>query len=164
MAFVGIAAVATVLRLTVFAESSSDREQIQVALKESIEAGKEGRAGSIIDLLSAQFEVNGYEPGSGEIARLVKEFKPDVEVLSPEPVISGDLAEMNSPVNLKIQFPVARTFSIEDVKFTFEREHATTLLIFPSKKWRLRSVELPEDVVAQFGDLSVGSSFGLFGR
>lgn len=164
VAFIGVAVAATVLRLTLFAESASDRDQIQAALNESIEAGKEGRSGSIIDLLSAQFEVNGYQPGSREISRMVKEFKPDVEVLEPEPTISGDTAEMNSPVNLKLTFPVPKSFQIDDVKFKFEREPSTTMLIFPAKKWKLRSVELPADVVSQLGDLNMGSGFGLFGR
>jgi len=163
-AFIAVALAAVVLRLTLFGDSTSDRDQIVSALNESIEAGKEGRSGSIVDLLSAQFEVNGYQPGSREVSRMVKEFKPDVEVMDPEPIISGDSAEMNSPVKLKLTFPVAKSFQIDDVKFTFEREPATTMLIFPAKKWRLRSVQLPADAMAQLGDLSFGSGLGLLGR
>lgn len=167
--FAGIAAAAVILRLTLFGDSTSDRDLIQAALKDSIEAGKEGRSGSIVDLLSAEFEVNGYQPGTREISRMVKEYKPDIEVTAPEPIISGDSAEMNSPVKMTLQFPLSKTFQIEDVKFTFEKEHATTLLIFPAKKWRLRKVELPQDVANQLGDLGLGGSgfesgLGILGR
>lgn len=163
-AFVAVALAAVALRMTLFGDSASDRDQIVSALNESIEAGKEGRSGSIVDLLSAQFEVNGYQPGSREVSRMVKEFKPDVEVLDVEPIISGDSAEVNSPVKLKLSFPVAKSFQIDDVKFTFEREPGTTMLIFPAKKWKLRSVELPADAMAQLGDLGIGSGFSMFGR
>lgn len=160
--FVAVAALATIARLTLF-QDKSDREMIQAALQESIEAGKEGRPGSVVDLLSNQFEVNGYQPGSREVSRVVKQFKPDVEVLNPVPVVDGDTASMKSPVRLSITMPMKQSFDIQDVKFSFEKEPATQWLIFPSKKWRLRSVELPPDVMSQLGQLGIGSPMGLFG-
>ena len=161
LVFVAIALVATVLRFTLFGNNASDKELIQGALKESIEASKEGRSGSVIELLSAQFEVNGTQPGRGEISRLVKEYKPQVEVPNDDPVIAGESAEIISPVRLKLQFPLARTFEISDVKFLFQKEQATTFVFFPTKKWRLRSVELPEDAMSQLGDFGGGSGMGL---
>ena len=159
--FVGIAVVATVLRFTLFGSNASDQELIKGALKESIEASKEGRSGSVIDLLSDQFEVNGQQPGTAQISRLVKEYKPEVEVPNDDPVIAGESAEIVSPVKLKLKFPLSRTFEITDVKFLFQKEQSTTLVFFPTKKWRLRAVELPEDAMSQLGDFGAGTGMGL---
>lgn len=162
-AFVGIAALATILRLTLFADRTPDRILIQQALKESIEAGKEGRPGSVVELLSREFEVNGYKPGASEVSRLVKQYKPEVEVLNQEPSVLGDRADLVSPVRLKLKVAVAsQSFDIKDVKFQFEKEHGTQWLFFPTKEWKLRSVELPEDVMNQLGGLGGFGGFGGF--
>jgi hypothetical protein len=166
---VGIAAVAAVLRFTLFADRIPDRVLIQRALMESIEAGKEGRPGSVIELLSREFEVNGYQPGTGQITRMVKEYKPDVEVLNQEPSVTGDRADLVSPVRLTVRVAVAsQSFDIKDVRFQFEKEQGTQWLFFPTKHWRLRSVELPADAAQQLSGLGgfggFGGGLGLFGN
>ena len=161
VAFVGIAILATVMRFTLFGNNASDQELIKGALKESIEASKEGRSGSVIELLSDQFEVNGQQPGTAQISRMVKEYKPEVEVSNDDPVIAGETAEIISPVKLKLKFPLSQSFEISDVKFHFQKEQATTLIFFPTKKWRLRSVELPDDAMKQLGNFGAGTGMGL---
>jgi hypothetical protein len=160
--FVAVAVAATVARFTIFGDNLSDKEQIKVALKDSIEAGKEGRAGSVIDLLSKEFEVNGMQPGMNQVSKLVREYKPEVEVLQTEPLVSGDVAEIVSPVKLSLK-GIPTGFEISNVKFVFQKEQGTTLLIFPSKKWRLRSLELPEDIASQLGELGGGGGLGFGG-
>jgi len=161
LALVGLALVGGVLRLTLFADQTSDRVLIQNALKESIEAGKEGRPGSVLELLSREFEVNGFKPGSSQVSQMVKQYKPDVEVLNQEPSISDDRADLVSPVRLKVQIAMAKqSFDIKDVKFKFEKEQGTQWLFFPKKSWKLRSVELPEDIANQLSGLGGLGGFG----
>jgi hypothetical protein len=158
LVFVAVAGVATILRFTLFGERASDSQLIREALQESIEAGKEGRPGSVLELLSRQFEVNGYQPNARQISQYVKDLKPDVEIANPEPNIRGDEASIVSDVNLKLRFP-PQSFRIEDVTFQFQREQATQWLIFPASRWRLRSVEVPPDALNQLSGLNPGTGF-----
>lgn len=158
--FIAVAAVATILRLVLFTDGPTDREQIQSALTESLEAGKEGRPGSVIDLLARDFEVNGYTPNSGEISRMIKQYKPEISVLQPEPIITGERAEIVSPVKMSLSMPIKSDFNIENVTFSFVKTHATKWVFFPTKVWKLRRVTMPDDVANQIGGLT---NFGGFG-
>lgn len=162
--FIAVAAVATIARFVLFDEEPSDRTKIQTALEESLEAGKEGRPGSALELLARDFEVNGYAPGNGEIGRLIKEYKPDIAVLEPEPQIDGNRAQIVSPVKLTLTRPVKQGFDIQNVRFSFVRQRATKWLFFPTTAWKLRRVTLPDDVAQQIGSATdIGSSGALRG-
>lgn len=161
--FIGVAAVATVARFAIFDEEPPDREKIRIALTESIEAGKEGRPGSALDLLARDFEVNGYAPGSGEISRLIKDFKPDIEVLEPEPQIDGNRAQIVSSVKLTLTKPIKQAFDIQNVRFSFVRQRATKWVFFPTTAWKLRRVTLPDDVAQQIGGITQFGGSGGFG-
>ena len=73
-----------------------------------------------------------------------------------------DQAVLVTPVKLKVKIAMqSQSFDIKDVKFKFQKEEGTQWLIFPSKDWKLRSIELPADVYSQLGGLNGG--MGLFG-
>ena len=133
----------------------SDKELIKIALDEAITASKEGRPGGVLDFLSRKFEVNGQQYGSGDIAKTIKEMKPDVTIEKPDPTVNGDSATITSPVRLSV---LTMGMNISEVTITFARETGTKWLIFPTKKWRMVEVDVPDNVVqevqSQYGGMS----------
>lgn len=132
----------------------SDKELIQVALDEAIQASKEGRPGGVLDFISRRFEVNGEQYATRDISKTIKDMKPDVEISNPEPTISGDTATITSPVRLSVSLPPVG-MDLNQVEIHFAKEMGTKWLVFPTKKWRMTKVDIPDDVVNQ-----VRSQFG----
>ncbi len=127
---------------------SDDKQQIRTALKEAIEAGKDGKAGGVIDLLSKHIKVNSQEApgGMSDIADFVKKQKPDVEVENQEPIVTGEEARITSPVTLTVNFlGQTRRIRYQTVTLTFSKEGGMKWLVFPSKVWKLSEVQLPAD-------------------
>lgn len=140
------------VRLALNAQPPNDQALIREALRQSVEASREGRPGGVLDVLSSQFEINNEAPGTrGQIAQFVRDSKPDVEVKNQEAVITGDLATIVSPVHLKVSF-LGQTIDQEfpSVEITFRKEDSTRWLIVPTREWKLAEVRLREDVVGQF--------------
>lgn len=126
----------------------SDRELIQTALKESIDASREGRPGGVMEYLSKNFSVNDEQFGTRDIAKTIRDLKPHVELESTEPLIAGESATITSPVKLSMSIP-PMNYSLAQVTLSFTKESATRWLIFPTKKWRLTRVEIPSEVVEE---------------
>jgi len=129
-----------------------DKALVREALTESIKASKEGRPGGVMDKISDKLTVNNEQVASmGQISSWIKNSKPDIEVLTQDPVIMGDEAQITSPVKVKLSLPGGNDFdkTIEGVTLIFAKESATDWMIIPTKKWRLREVKLPDDVAAQ---------------
>ena len=135
----------------------SDRELIQIALKEAIQASREGRPGGVLDFISKRFEVNGEQYGTRDISKTIKDMKPDVEIERPEPAITGDSATITIPIRLSVTLPTV-SMNMSSVKLHFARENGTKWLIFPTKKWRMVRVEIPDDVVNEVRDQFSGMS------
>ncbi|HWA83466.1 MAG TPA: hypothetical protein VG820_08545 [Fimbriimonadaceae bacterium] len=135
------------------ANRPDDKTQIRQALADAIKASKEGRSGSVIDLLSEHFKVNGEQPGFGQIAKMVKESHPDIVVNDTDPVISGDAAQITSSVRVTGTFFGAgqQTFDFKDAQLYFKKESAMDWLIFPTTKWRLSDVRLPDNELPSLG-------------
>jgi hypothetical protein len=127
----------------------SDEELIRLALAESIEASREGRPGGVMDHLSDQFMINEQSPGTRvQIAKFIRDSKPEVEVLDPNPVVHGDTAEIVSPVRIQVNyFAFSADETIPDVRLQFEREEGRRFVFFPARKWRLVHVQVPEGQV-----------------
>lgn len=122
----------------------SDKELIKVALDEAIQASKEGRPGGVLELISQRFAVNGESYGTRDISKTIKDMKPDVAISNPEPTVKGNSATITSGVNLSV---MAMTTNIPDVTLKFAKESGTKWLIFPTKKWRLVEVSIPNTVI-----------------
>lgn len=146
----GIAGVAilTFLGFGLFAPQPSDEALIQVALDEALQAGKEGRPGSVLDLLAEDFAVNGQRFSSGQIAERIRKMKPNIEFSNRTPNVNGDAADLTSNVNLSISLPPVKV-DIPDVQVKFERENGRRLLFFPAKKWKMTDVQVPESSYEQ---------------
>jgi hypothetical protein len=129
----------------------NDKALIVEALKESIKASKEGRPGGVMDKLSSNLSYNGEnESGNqGQIAKFIKESRPDVTVTQMEPVVTGDEATIHSPVDLKVEMlGFNQKRHLKDVTITFRKEEDHEWLIFPTRKWKLAEVHVPSASVA----------------
>lgn len=164
--YIGLAVVVLVaLRLTVFAPRPNDQELIKEALDQSIQASKEGRPGGVMDIISEKFNINGMRPGSRwDIAKFIRDSKPDVVVEDTTAFVDGDKARITSPVQLKMSFLNQKwDRRVDDVTIVFEKEDARRYLIFPTRKWRLTDVVLPPDAAQQIVPEGMGQGGGFGG-
>lgn len=161
----GVVVALLVLRFTLFAPQPDDQALIAQALKESIEASKEGRAGGVLDLLSRKFKINEQAPGRFDIAKFIREHKPDVTVYNKTAIVSGDTARIDTPVEVKLSY-LNQNFDqrIDNVTLIFQKEEAHKFLVIPTTAWRLTDVEVPNNSIPlNFPSDSFVSGFGGFG-
>jgi len=145
LVFLGLTVIGLLINFFFFSNRASDTELIQQALKDSIQASKEGRAGGVLDLLSTEFEVNQMRfTNIREISRVIRDMKPKVEIANWEPVVRGDSATLITPVTLSL-LTVSRT--IPEVRMEFQKEDTMNWLVIPTKKWKLRRVRVSEEVL-----------------
>ncbi|MBS1707982.1 MAG: hypothetical protein JSS65_04590 [Armatimonadetes bacterium] len=122
----------------------SDETQIQQTLKEAVLASKEGKPNPVMEAISSGFKYDGESPDRREIARVVKEAKPEIVVLSPVPTISGNDAKVHSDVAVKFEFMgMTMDQTVKDVEITFAREAAVDFGVLPSSRWRITGVTGP---------------------
>jgi hypothetical protein len=122
----------------------SDKQLIQEAIDESVLASKEGRPGGVLEYISNSFTMNQEGPvDRREIAKFIKESKPDVEVGPFEPNVTGDVATIRADVSVKIS-TFGPQIQLPGVSVKFRKEHATRWLLFPTKKWRIVEAIAPE--------------------
>lgn len=149
-AIVAVAALLLLLRSVLF--GPSDKELIRDAVKESVEASREGRPGGVLEYLSNSFTFNDQEaPNRREIGKWIRQGKPEVVLRNSEPVISGETAEIVTPVHVKFDY-LAFKFDqeIPNVRITLQKEAGTKWLIVPTKKWRIVSVTAPDVSAADY--------------
>ena len=133
----------------------TDEVLIKSALDEAIEGSKEGRTGSLVDLISNKFQVNGAGASINKVADLVRKSRPDVQLKSKTPVIDGNNAQITSDATITASFLGNRqTFTLHDVTLSFKKESATDWLIFPTTKWKLTDVSFSSDQIPVFGGLA----------
>jgi len=133
------------IRIGISAMSKPDDQKlIQAALKESIEASKEGRPGGVLDLLSDNLKFNSQDltVNKSQIARFIHDNKPDVEVKDQKALVTGDEARIVSPVELTLGPFGHRTMN--EVTLVFNKEAAREFLIVPTHRWRLVDVRVPD--------------------
>jgi len=130
------------------ANRPDDQKLIQTALQEAIEASKEGRPGGVVDLLSSNLKVNNMDVqgNRGQIVRFIRDNKPNVDVKNKRAIITGDEARIVSPVELSLPIIGGRT--LKEVTMIFRKEDAMEYLVFPTRKWRLTEVRVPEGTLA----------------
>src|SRR5205823_5873078 len=100
----------------------SDAEQIRTALSESIKAGKEGRPGSVMELLGKNFSVNDQVYGTHtNVAQFIRDKKPDIEIADPTPKIDGDTATITSAATVSLSLPQFK-IDVRQVTLHFKKE------------------------------------------
>ncbi|MCX7798713.1 MAG: hypothetical protein N2109_00030 [Fimbriimonadales bacterium] len=135
------------------ASGPSDERLIREALQQSLRAGKEGRPGGVVELLSDQLRFNDeMVPNKRQIAQFVRDSRPEVLVTEKSLEVHGDQALMVANVSVRLATPLGisldRTF--EDVQLQFRREPGTRLLVLPDRKWRLYRVLAPNASLSEF--------------
>lgn len=131
-------AVLAIAGLLLFSRDPSDEQQIRDALRDSIQAGKEGRPGGMLEILSRDFNYDSipFEQAQA-VQRYIRDGKPDVTIDNWLPEIDGDLAVIKTSATVKVGIPFNTSFTFPDCTLTFRRERASKFLIFPGTKWRL---------------------------
>lgn len=123
-----------------------DRELIRQALNQSIQDGKNGKPGAIIDLLGKKLTVNS-ESQSGNLSQLsdfIKRSHPDIVFDHVDPVVNGDRAEVSSPATLTFSLlGQHQSYPLDNVVLIFEKEATTQWLVIPAVKWKLEQVDVP---------------------
>ena len=129
----------------------NDKTLIKTALAESIKATKEGRPGGVMDKLSINLKYNGEnESGNrSEIAKFIRNSRPEVTVEQIEPVVTGDEARIVSPVDLKVGLlGVNKEAHLNEVTIVFRKEEDHEWLFIPTEKWKVAEVQVPNASVA----------------
>ncbi len=136
-----------------------DARLIREAIAEAAKASREGRPGGVLDALSSEASLNGQTAESPrQIADVVRRLQPDLQIASIEPTITGDEARVVSPAKLTLGLLGAkRTYDVARLTVVLGREDDRDLLVIPTHRWRVRRVEVPEDVL---GGLLAGAAFG----
>lgn len=141
----------------------SDQVLVRQALEASIEAGREGRPGGVLEHLSNSLRINDSIPGNrSQIAQVIRANRPEVTVMTPEPEVVGSDATIRSAISVKfgragepgglmqaLQLP-EQTIRLSNVEIKFKKESATRWLVIPDRKWRIVSVEAPNFDVSGF--------------
>jgi hypothetical protein len=137
--------------LTTVMRPQDDRKMILDALAESIKATKEGRPGGVMDKLSANIKYNNQDVSGNDrdIARYIRDNKPDIVVENTDPDVKGDEATIVSPVTMKLSFlGQSVDKEMKDVTLIFRKEADRDFLIFPTTRWKLAEVRVPDGSVA----------------
>ena len=132
---------------------TSDQLLIEQALQESIQASKEGRPGGVMDKLSSRLQVNDMDTSGNrsQIARYIKDNKPDVMVLNKKAVVTGDEARIVSPVDIEVNLLGQKlSRQLKEVTLVFRKEDDREYLVFPTKKWKLAEVQVPDEAIYDF--------------
>jgi len=128
-------------------QGPSDVVQIKTAVDEAVAASKAGKPGPVLDFISRSLTLNADLVGGerGEIAKYIRNYRPDVEVLNFAPRITGDDATLVSPVKLKLKiFTVETEQTVPEVTLKFRREATFRYLIIPGRVWRLTDISVKE--------------------
>lgn len=144
-----VAALLLVLRLTIFAPQPDDQKLIQQALHDSLQASREGRPGGVLDILSTKFKINDQQPGSRwDIAKFIRDNKPEIDVANNLATISGDKAEIVTPVHVKVSF-LNQTWdqNVNNVTLVFQKEEGHRYVVFPTTEWHLTDVLVPDNAI-----------------
>ncbi len=118
----------------------SDQELIGRTLAEATEAAAKGEPSPVLDALSRNFEYGDEMPVRIDVAKVVREAKPEMVILNPLPRIDGDGAVVVSDVALKVDFMgMAQDLVVPEVTILLKKETTFRNLI-PEPKWRVTKV------------------------
>jgi hypothetical protein len=147
IALAAILVVLIVVRIGIgLTAKTDDRQQIRQALKDSIQTGKDGKPGGVLDLLGKNLTVNSDSANGsmGQLADFIKRTHPDVTFDTVDPIIKGDHAQVNSAATIDVGIlGQHQTYHLPNVVLIFQKEAATRWFIFPTQKWKLEQVYAP---------------------
>jgi hypothetical protein len=107
----------------------------------------------VMDFISDQLRIDGLgRITKAQVANLIRDSKPDVQVDTQSIEVQGNKAEMlaDATVNANVSmFSMSTNFSrtFTGIKLRFEKEEARKYVIVPVRVWRLVEVNIPGDQV-----------------
>lgn len=140
-----------------FLNQPDDKTLIREAVLEAQKASREGRPGGVLDFLSNSLVVNEGEAGGykGEIAKFIKNQKPDVEFQSLEPQIFGETARIETQGSVKVSIlSFTKDVPIPNVVINLKKEVDHEWLIIPKKSWKITEIRAP---MVDFSSFSLGN-------
>lgn len=142
-----IAVVVGLLGLVLFFASGylfapPDRVLIQQSLNRAVDAARAGQPSPVLDKLSAKFSYGGEWTNRGEIAKVIRQARPEISVLKTDPVVAGNTATIVSPVSLRVNYMgIGVDSTLPEVTIRFEKETGTKWILVPEPRWRITAVE-----------------------
>lgn len=168
----GLALVLLVGRIGLgFLHAPDDQRLVREALAEATKAAREGRAGGVLDNISAEVALNGERPPNlSGVADVVRRYSPDVKLASTAAAVTGDEARVVTPAELSVGVgPLRTAFPLGQITIVLRKEPDHDFLIIPTHRWRVTRIEVPQttasDLAAKIGALGgdSGGGFGGFG-
>ncbi len=156
----GVVAVAIVVFLLVGAKHD-DKAEIETALKNTLQASREGRPGGVVEYLASDVVVNGEHYNvNRQFDDFIRKYHPDITLGEVKPDIVGDKATVTS----EIQFSVAnQSVDIPDVTFNLQRQQTRKWLVIPSQEWKVTGASAPEKGYEQIlSQLQMMGGTGMF--
>jgi hypothetical protein len=139
----------------VLANSSAppDKVLIRAALNQSIQASREGNPVGVLQQLSRSFKVNDLSGSPMDIAKFIRDNRPDIEIPEPsdaEIVIneSEGTARLVTPVKIKM---LSMGATLNEVTIIFRKEDSFKWFVIPSRQWKVIQVYAPENQIPEFG-------------
>ena len=128
--------------------AKDDKTLISEAVEEAIKASKDGRSGGVMDFLSTKLKFNNteLETGRGEVAKFIKNSKPEFEFSSLTPQIFSTNARIETSAKMKVGIlNFKQTVDIPKVIIHLEKEEDREWLIIPHRTWRITNIEAEID-------------------
>ncbi|MBS1713417.1 MAG: hypothetical protein JST30_03685 [Armatimonadetes bacterium] len=155
LTIVGCAAFLLILA-TPFLFQPKDQDLINQALKESVDASREGRSGSVMEYLSRSLTYNDVPVEyRAQVARYIRNSKPEIYLENTAAIISGDSAQIVTPADLRIAVgPMPVNLHIDRVVITLGRETGTRFVFLPAPIWRIKEVHTDKLDLSGLSELS----------
>lgn len=118
----------------------SDEQLIQETLLEATEAARKGEASPVLDSLSRNFEYGDMVPVKMDVAKVIREARPEMILLEPSTKIDGERALVETDIQLTVEFmgmPISQT--VPDVAIELKKETSFSGVL-PKPKWRVTKV------------------------
>lgn len=129
----------------------ADKTLIAEAVAAAVKDSREGKPGSVVDLISKNLVINDQtsQGDPRQVSEFIRKARPDVTIERPDPTITGDEARIVSPVMLEASFLGQRMERrMGEVTLVLRKEEDRDWLIIPRKTWKLVEVRVPETSIA----------------
>lgn len=130
-----------------------DQKLIAKALDDAVEAGRQGRPGGVLENLSFNISVNGtdYSGQQRQIGDFIKKNNPDVSFENKRAVVTENEATIVTPAVIKLSL-LGNNMQrhVDNVTLIFRKEDDREWLIFPTRRWKLAQMRIPDTAIADF--------------
>ncbi|MCW5938294.1 MAG: hypothetical protein KF884_07915 [Fimbriimonadaceae bacterium] len=128
----------------IFRTGPSDQEAITQAVADAVRASREGQPGGVLEHLSRSLTYNDVPVSErGELAKFIRDSRPQVVFDSTRALIEGDRAVIQTGAQIDLRLgPVPLSQRIDKVKIVLGKETGFRFLVVPTPKWRIQNIEV----------------------